>query len=544
MPFLSRLIRDQEGHALLMFAGGLCAFVAASALAVDVAAAYVAKRRLQGVADAAALAAASANDPNAAVQAVIQSYALTDVTVAGLTTGTYSPNPNVAETARFVADSSGGNAATVTLSEPSPLFFGIAFNGTGRIIVTASGTAARTNMAAFSLGSGLVGLQGGVVNALLTALTGSSITLSAVDYNALASTDIDLLSFSNALRTQENLTAGTFSQTLQSQTTLPQIVSAMAAAAPNTSSATALSDLAAQLPATAITPSALINLGPMGLDTQIPSGTSIAVNALSMIDATAMLAGGGHEVTLNLGATIPGIAQTTVTLLVGARMVNSPWIAVQSDNSVVVTTSQVRLQVNSSISAGLISGTPLLDLPIDVSLAQASASLQSISCTGTTAQSVTLAVTPSVGTVAIGAVNANQFFDLDSAVQVSPATILSLPLISVTGQSVIQLGGATAQSVTFNASQIAAQASQTVSTNDLLTTTASSLIGNLQLQANVLGIGISAGPVVSAVGSTLTGVAPALDSLLNSLTSLLGVGVGQATVRIDGVRCGAPVLVG
>ncbi len=543
MSFLSRLRRETSGNAALIVAGTFSAFVASAALAVDIGSAYTAKRRLQGIADAAALAAAGAGDPNAAVRQVLTLYGTSDVQIVSITPGTYAVDTTMAAAARFTAGAAGsGNAARVTLSQPTRLFFMPALTGNRNATVNANALATRINLASFSIGSRLVGLQGGLLNNWLSALTGSKINLSVMDYNSLAGADINLLAFADALRTSEHLQAVSYSDVLQSQTTLPTLVQAMAAATSG-SSATALNNLAAQLPATAITPSALINLGPSGLDTTV-GGTSVAVNALGMAREALTLASGVHQATFDSGVTVPGVTSTTISLTVGSRMANSPWVAVTDKNTVVVTTSQARLQVDSKVSVPLLAGAPLLDLPIEVDLAQASANLKSLTCNARQPQSAVLSVTPSIGSAALGAASSSNLSNLQTPMQTTPATLLSLPLISVTGQAQIQLGGVTPQQVSFNSSQIAAQAIQTVSTTDLVSGIATSLISKANIQANVLGLGISVTPVTAAVGSALNSVAPALDSLLNSTTGLLGLGLGQADVRIDGVRCGAPVIVG
>src|SRR3546814_5555203 len=80
------------------------------------------------------------------------------------------------------------------------------------------------------LGSRVAAVHGGIANALLSALTGSTVNLSVMDYEALASADIDLLAFSEALRTELDADVLTFGQTLDSQVTLPQALSALASA--------------------------------------------------------------------------------------------------------------------------------------------------------------------------------------------------------------------------------------------------------------------------------------------------------------------------
>src|SRR3546814_8372455 len=94
----------------------------------------------------------------------------------------------------------------ITLTRDRPLFFGSFLTGRRDSIIRATATGARRGYAAFSLGSRVAALNGGLPNALLSALTGSKVSLSVMDYNALASTDIDLLAFSDALRTDRQST--------------------------------------------------------------------------------------------------------------------------------------------------------------------------------------------------------------------------------------------------------------------------------------------------------------------------------------------------
>ena len=84
------------------------------------------------------------------------------------------------------------NAVVVNLSEPQPVILGgTLFNPTAGTL-QASATAKLQPLGGFKVGSTLVSLNGGLLNALLSTLLGSSISLSAVDYNNLASTQISL----------------------------------------------------------------------------------------------------------------------------------------------------------------------------------------------------------------------------------------------------------------------------------------------------------------------------------------------------------------
>ena len=49
--------------------------------------------------------------------------------------------------------------------------------------------------------------------------------------------------------------------------------------------------------------------------------------------------------------------------------------------------------------------------------------------------------------------------------------------------------------------------------------------------------------MVSLVQSTLTAVAAPLDQLIDGLTAVLGVKLGEADVKINGLRCKGAALV-
>jgi len=242
---------------------------------------------------------------------------------------------------------------------------------------------------------------------------------------------------------------------------------------------------------------------------------------------------------------VPGVAATKVTLAIGERPAQSPWLAVAKDRSVKVRTAQTRLYVDAKVGGSGLLGLASIHLPLFVELANAEASLRSISCPTPSTATVSLDVTTAAGQVAIGDVDTAALGNFNAAITPKRTTLVKVALLAeVTGQSNIGLGGAGAQRATFTAQEIAAGKAHTVSTNDLSQGVAASLIRNMDLQANALGLGINLSLVTSTVGTVLQGVAAPLDSVLSDLTGLLGVNVGQADVRVNGLRCGKPILVG
>lgn len=537
------LRRDRRGNVAVIVASSMTMMVGFGALGVDAGSIYLAKRRLQGVADAAALAAAGASDSQAAAQRAIAGSGQA-ARIVRLTPGRYDTSAAAAG-ARFVAGTAAG-AVQVTLAQDTPLFFAGALTGdaTGTVVATAAAT--KVDLAAFSLGSRLATVNGGVPGALLSALGGSALTLSVADYNTLAAANVDLLSFADALRTQLRLTGASYDQVLATRTTAPVVVAAIAAATGGAAGAL-LSGIAAKLPATQIVPNLLLNMGPMGKQVAIPGGQRLSIDAFGLLRETLTIAGGARQVSMNLGANVPGLASTQVTLAVGNRLVSSPYIAVGRDGNATVTTSQTRLLVDTQIATSLALGISLLHLPIVVELASARATLAQVQCGfPRKAVSVKLNVTPSPGTASIASVTPASFSNLSTPMVLSPAVIASVPLIlTLRAQTSVALASGAAQAVTFNNTEITAHTIKTVSSNSLVRGVAASLIGQMQLTPTILGIlTINLSLLTAAIGNVLALAAPALDGLLNQLTALLGLGIGQADVRVDGVRCGAPMLIG
>jgi uncharacterized membrane protein len=192
-----------------------------AAFAVDLGYVYVKSRELQGTADLAAMsAAANLGTASNAAQAVVLANSRGDAIAVTTQTGFYDARVSQIPAARFkVTPVADANAARVTLSQDAGLFFGRML-GQNTAHITRTATASSVKLAAFSIGTRLASVNGGVANAILSGLTGSSVNLSVMDYNNLAGAKIDLLEYVQALHTHANLTAATFDQSLVSDITV------------------------------------------------------------------------------------------------------------------------------------------------------------------------------------------------------------------------------------------------------------------------------------------------------------------------------------
>lgn len=539
------LLVDRAGNVTVLFSCALTVLLATAALGVDAGALFLEKRRLQGVADAAALSAAS--DPavaDATSRSVVSANASHATTLNETVSGRYTADPAVARGLRFQAGSADSNAVRVTVESSLPTFFSRAFSKQQATVITAQATAARIDLAAFSIGSRLAGVQGGLPNAILSGLAGTELAISAMDYNALVSGNVEVLRFAEALRAQAGISVATFGEALATSVTLPQALQALAAATDSAATAAVLRSIAARLPASMIRPSDLIDLGPLKDSIHADPARPITVDAFSIVRAI-VETGGTRQVAANLDLGVPGVTSSRIFIAIGQRPANSPWLAVNAAHKMTVRTAQTRIYVESRLSTPAPLGLGPIRVPIFAELAQAKAELSQVSCkSGRDKSTASIDVTPSVGTIALADVDENALVDFGRPMPLTRATLIKSPLATVTAFSDISLGGVSAQTVWFSASDIANHAVKSVATGDVANGVASSLIARTDIRATVLGLGINASLLTAAVGGVLGHAATPLDGVVDQITALAGVRVGQADVWINGVRCGTPILVG
>lgn len=548
---LRQLAGDRRGAVTMIVALGAAALLGMLAITVDFGSAYLESRRLQGITDAAALAAVGApDDAPGAANATIAANGWPHPYTMALVPGSYTPDPAMTPAQRFLAGD-GDAAAQVTLTSDVPTFFGAAIGAAAHITVRRTATATRADLAAFSIGSRLASVNGGTANALLSALLGTSVSLSAMDYDQLAAADVDALDFSGALRSQLHLDAASYDDTLAASATMPQALAALATALDGDGqpgAATAVGKIAAQAGSMPnIQLGSLVDLGGVGAQDSSSGTTHILVNAYDLVTAALELADGARQVRLDLGATVPGVTSTSVWLAIGERAAHSPWLAVTASGQPIIRTAQTRLYIQATIAPGAALaplGIASLSLPVYVQLAEAQARLAAISCPGGPANaSVTLSVLPGVGHASIASIDTSALASFGSEPSESAATIAHAPLLTVTGQSRVDLSSSDWQEVTFSADDIAHGTIHTVSSSGVVSAIVSSLVQHMTLHASAVGAGVNAGAATALVGSALQPAAPALDTLVDQLSALLGLHYGEADARVDGVRCGQPVLV-
>lgn len=578
---LHRFLPSRSGNFAVMTALSAPIAVALMAVAIDEGSLYTERREAQSITDLAAIAAGS-NITNAE-QAVLNALGDNGLTGATVGTGTPTPGkpvvsvvrglytPTAAMGQRFEAGKTPYNAVSVSLRKIGVMYFGGAIMSPPTIGTNA--IASTTPQATFSVGSRLLSVdtsKSPLLNTVLGKMLGTNVALNAMDYNSLLSADVNVLSFLDQLAIKLNLTGVSYSDVLASKATIGQILSALAGVPGlDSRSQLALQTLAAgatnliQIPLSTLVD--LGNVGRLGLG-QRPAGLTVDAGLFGMVSAAAGLANGNKQIDLGAAVNIPNVLQISVSLAVGEPPQSAPWFRV-GQKGAVVRTAQTRLKLvvevvpsSTQLGSGVTMKSALITLPVNVELAYAEATLSDISCsTGQPASRVvTIAARPGIGDVKIAQTNGTGFADFTQPQNFSAAPILNvginllllqLNIVTVNAYADIDIGNTTTTPLTFNNADITSKIRKTVKTTNYTNSATTSLLGNLQLSATVAGINLDLitdlllNTIRPALIPILQTITTPLDNVLASLLSSLGIGLGEADVRVTGATCGQSVLI-
>lgn len=290
-------------------------------------------------------------------------------------------------------------------------------------LMVASATADQPMSGAFTVGSGLVNLNGGLLNAALGGLVGGNLNLSAVDYNGLAGVNVTLQQLATAL----NVNVQDLSNPLALQANLPVLsdsLRGLASSLSGTANSTVINLL------NGLATAAASNRGTSALENVLGSYdlTGASAPVVNLLDLIMNLAastrldpnGTGALVPLNLPNTavnLPNIANTAVRLRV--LEAPQPGRGRPGDPSAQASTAQVRLEMRTQVSAVssilaalnilrpvLAASAPPINLGIDVDVAKATAFLDRIDCPRDGVNSgrpiAALSAKPAVASVLVG----------------------------------------------------------------------------------------------------------------------------------------------
>lgn len=567
----------QRGAIGVMAAVTLLLALICLAPVIDTGRLYYEQRKLQRVADMAALETATQSGmcgtANADVAGLARSSASRNGFVPGTgdslgaTLGTVEFDDRYGSKDSARVFSAGGNMADsvqvqVMHQVPSSLVLNVASvfsNVPAQTTLTAQAVARRTAMAGLSAGTELANLdssQSELLNNLLNALLGSKLSLNALGYKGLANANVSLLELADNLRAVGvNVEAGSVESLLGAQANLAQLFGATVDAIdPSQVLGLDTSLLRSQLitgginKASVTLGSILTVVAPDSVRDQALQGQ---VNALDLITALAMLANKQHAVTLGTNINLGGLLGATVKLWI----IEPPQIAFgypgKNSNGqwrTQVHTAALRTSVEAAVG---IPGVLDVNLGLAVSVAQGTAALDTIECGGV-GQPVQVSVNALPG---IAQLQLGKYADPQSGV-VSPISVKvlsGLVKLDVSANGVV--GGASGTTLKYEVTKPSDLPTDDQSANSSLGSSLdnalATLASSIKVEPTILGLdplGLIGATLSGLVSSLLTLLKPAISALghvvLDPLLHLLGVSMGIIDVRlIDLQTSGAELLI-
>lgn len=538
-------LADEGGNVAIVTAALLLAGVGLAALAVDAGSLYLERRRDQGAVDLAAIVAAQDMDrAEAAALAMLRANGYAGAVDLEVIRGHYIAGLSVAPERRFTPGAEPFNAVKLKLKRTGRSYFtAAALAGPAETGVTALGLKAA--QATFSVGSRLAGAHDGIANALLTALLGGSVSLSAGDYDALLSSQVTLGRLLNGLAVQLNAKAKTYADVLRASASVGDVLAVLAAVAGQQGDSGAEAALSALLSHTSarsikVRLDHVIKLGSWG-SVGVGQGTpglDAAVGALGLITGAAVVANGTRQVSFDLGS-MPGVGEVRIDVAIGEPLSHSGWVSVGEAGSV-LRTSQIKLRLVAQIGgSGLLAGTTIR-LPIAVNATHATARLASIDCTAGGSSAV-VGVTPGVAEAWIG--ETAEPYAWGQPVGVASADLVRTSLISVKGAGDVVAGNLSEATLEFDQTDVDAGTVKSTDSSQIDAGLVSTLVSQSKLTVQAGGLGLtSPAAVQSAVEHALMTAAAPLDAVVHTLLDTLGVHLGEADVRVYGIRCSGAVL--
>lgn len=543
-------LRTTDGNVAIMTGFIVPVLLAVSAIGIDLASAYLQRRTAQSVVDLAAINAADHLDvADAAAQATLDANTFGKINSIVVTKGNYTPDPSLAVKDRFKAGQEPVNAVQVTLSKDARMYFARTFTNAPFEIKVAA-IAGVGNEATFSVGSRLAALRGGIANQILNKLLGTSIELSVMDYEALASANVRVDDFLNAVNTSANLKAGTFSDVLNSSVTMNDVTAALAVAAGSNGSPSA-SALIQRLtgtfsPSLKVPLQTLIDVGPyaaleIGKRTQ---GLASSLSVLDILRACATIADGQHQIALNLNLGLPGITSLALDLAIGERPQHSPWVSIGQQGAT-VSTSQTKLRLVAQVLGSGPLNAVAIRLPLYLELAYADATLSSITCDASdTSGAAGVDVRPGIARAAIADVNDTELLQPGLWNTLRKAEIVRTPLLKVLANATVDIGNQAPTTLEFTQSDVDNGQIKRTNTTDIAASLVSSLVDKTTFEVSALGLINISAITPSALRTILKPVASTLDPVIADILKSLGISLGEADVRMHGIRCGGSNLSG
>ena len=528
-----------------------------TALAVDTGRLMLEQRRLQAVADMAALDASSksgscGNGTLAAAEAAAQASAVRNNHPLGegrtLAVALGTTSAGTGGVRSFVQ----GDPATAMAVEviagntlPASLLAGGILGEQAHL--QAGAVAQRQALAGFSAGSLLVALNtedSALLNSLLGGVLGSAVNLNLVSYQGIAATDVTLWDLVDA-----SIGIGTVQELLDADLSLGELLQIYADAANSAGVADVAVTAAMQSLIDANVSSLSTAFGDILAVTapNVEEAASARVNLLDLITTTALVANGTNALSLPLAVNLPGGLLDIATEL---NVIEPPQIAIgppgrgeDGNWRTKIRTGQVRLDTSVQSDIDLLVAQVEVDLALQVNVAQGTAWLASIECRNqqNPVSIVTIGAQPGIASITL-----TRATDPGASAAAIRVRLLGIPVADVEAGLNLPLEPPDETDLVYEAESYDADAlpmvqRATSSIGGSLDNGLSGLADSLQLTVAPLSLTLAQklllGPLLDAFLGDLVGTL--LEQLLSPLLTQLGDMILDPLLRLLGIEVGA-----
>ena len=363
---------SQQGAVLIMTVGFMLLAVLCLALVVDTGRLYVEKRKLQRVADMAAIEAMARNgacNTGTALTFATQSAARNDFTVGGTNTLTLTCGQvsTVGGLRTVAATPFGGvdNAIQVVAARQvaASMIAGGIFGG--KISLSAAAVATKgVPLASLALRTTVATVdstRGALLNSVMGGLLGGAVNVSALGWNGLIGTQLSLFDFLDQLKVNLGLSAGGYTEVLSQNLTVGQIIDATSTVLgrDGNTAASTLTALSALKVGALINPVTVQLANIIKLQTATSyAGADLGVNVFDLIQGSVQLANGTNALVADVPITLPGFAGTNISTRVmeapQLSSVGNPALAKADPlglNKIYVRSAQIRSLVSVDLPA-------------------------------------------------------------------------------------------------------------------------------------------------------------------------------------------------
>jgi uncharacterized membrane protein len=205
----------------------------------------------------------------------------------------------------------------------------------------------------------------------------------------------------------------------------------------------------------------------------------------------------------------------------------------------------MRLRLTADVGGVGALGGARIRLPLYLDVANATARLADASCSRSGGGTATIATRPGIVDAWIGEVAADMT-DFRSALRVGKSSLVEVGPVKVRALAHVEAANTSDTQLAFDQRDIDTRTIKRSDTRDIAASLVSSLVGDLTVEVQMAGFGLSLpGGIQDALAASLSAVAKPLDAVVHSLLDLLGVHLGEADVRVNGLRCtGSGLLAG